>query len=133
MPMLRDAVERRLEWQAAQPWSWDVAVALGRVQASYGMHQLARCEPLGRDRHGRCYQLLEGTVWVLAADDGPCVTLHGVEPVAKLVNSLSRGACASERLLHLSLSKLLADDAIAEKKEPAVKKEKVVKAARWFG
>ena len=57
-------------------------------------------------------------------EDGPAVHLHGIEPITKLTSALNKGVCACERLLHLSLSKLLSDGSIPEVKEPVARKEK---------
>ena len=108
-------VDRRAEWAHAQSWSWEAAATLGRVQQRYEVSQLARCEPLGRDRHDRLFVLLQGTLWVVG--DSGTVGVQGQASVRKLVSALSKGKCAAEKQLHFTLARLLSDGAIREADE----------------
>ena len=124
LPEVREAIDRRIEWSSSQPWSWEIASALGRVQNAYEAHQLARCEPIGKDRHGRRYLFLQGTIWIVS--EKATLHLHGVAPVRKLIQTLSGGGSKkkgggssekqhpSEKLLHLGLTRLLNDGAIPD-------------------
>ena len=108
----RAAVERRAEWVQAQPWSWDGAVALGRVQHKYEPCQLVRCEPIGSDRHGRLYLLLQGTLWIMHEEE--CTGLRGLGPIRKLATALGKAKLETEKRLHFTLSRMITDGAFAK-------------------
>ena len=109
---IRIAVDRRAEWGAGQPWSWEAASALGKVSAAYDLSQLPRVDTLGRDRHGRAYHLHEGALWV-ASEGAGCACIEGAPRVKRLVATLAKGRAPCEVRLHFTLSRLLADGAIA--------------------
>ncbi|EOD07349.1 hypothetical protein EMIHUDRAFT_448575 [Emiliania huxleyi CCMP1516] len=85
-PSLRASLERRAEWYEAHDWAWEPAMLLGRLQC-WPPHRLLRWEPLGRDRHGRVYWLLDGSLWVQrrdasATDEAADPSLSGGRPGA---------------------------------------------------
>ena len=124
-PAVREAIDRRAEWASVQQWDLGAAALLGRVQQRYAPSQLTRLEPLGRDRHGRLYLLLQGRLWVLSGvgggegggggggDGASCRSLCGGAPVRRLLQALATARCVADRMLRFTLGKLLEDGALA--------------------
>ena len=109
MNLVREALERREQWRDAMGWEWEAAAALGRAQALAPSGLLA--EPLGRDRTGRVYYLLQGTLWAAGPKETKCWTsLDDMHTVSGLFEK-SRGN--TEKRLHYALSTTLADGTVA--------------------
>ena len=103
--LIRTVVDRRAEWLQVQPWSWDVAAALGRVQG-FATCKLIRPQPIGRDECGRLFWLLEGSTWVQSEAGTRCYP--GANQARLLLQALERpGGQSSTVQLHFTLSRLL--------------------------